>query len=641
MKTNNRVSGLLSIISALAVLAGGARATHAQNVVTNGDFTANAAAFTVSPGAIGGGGVNPTNITSWLTYPGDDGKGINGQATGVGNIFGPTTAAGYTFAFIQNGGNGIYQLLPLATNKTYTLNIDIAGRAGDASPALFSVKMADGLTAFWDSNALNGGNPIPASQGSFIHYTVNFTTPATMTTGFTIQLWNESPAGDFTVNYANVSVELAKTTTPNIIGNGDFKANAAAYTVWPGYIQDGSSGHNPAAITDWVNALGAGKGVNGAASGVGNVFGPVSDGGRTYAFLQGGTSALTQDLPVTYTPGTAYQLSFDVAARAGNTSVSFRVQIGDADQIHFTTQVGGADVLIGNPAAFTSYSYLFVASSTFDGTPSIQLYNLTGGDNTIDFANVSMQVATNAVLITQQPTPAALSLYAGGTATFTIVATGTNTVSYQWRHAGTNLSDGGPFSGTATPSLMISDVSTAEAGSYDVVVSVGTNSVTSQAAILTVSLLTITQPMTPTALELYAGGTASFTFVAEGNGTTSYQWRKNGSNLGDVGKFSGTATANLVISNVSAGEVGSYDVVATVDAGSVTSQVATLAVVPSQWPAPMRQPSSATTRWVTGASVTAAEPMGLITSPEIMCSTRWGHRCKPGRVRLCLAALKA
>ena len=234
----------------------------------------------------------------------------------------------------------------------------------------------------------------------------------------------------------------------------------------------------------------------------------------------------------------------------------------------------------GNTAAFVPYLYIFTAPPTFDGTPTIQLYNVSGaGDNTIDFSQVSLQVATNAVLITQQPTPATQHFYAGGTATFTALAVGTNTVSYRWRHAGTNISDGANFSGTTTPTLMINNLTTADAGSYDVVASVGTNSVTSQTATLAVSIILITQPITPTAMELYAGGTASFTFVAEGTGTTSYKWRKNGSNLSDSGKYFGTGTTNLVITNVSTLENGSYDVVATVTAGSVTSAVATFAVV--------------------------------------------------------------
>ena len=129
---------------------------------------------------------------------------------------------------------------------------------------------------------------------------------------------------------------------------------------------------------------------------------------------------------------------------------------------------------------------------------------------------------------------------------------------------------------------MISNLTTAEAGSYDVVATVGPNSATSHTATLAVYPVSFTsQPKSQT---LYVGRTASFRVAVVGSGTISYRWRKNGSNLSDGGKISGTTTTNLVISNVTGPEVGSYDVVVTVGADSVPSQPATLAVAPS--PAP-------------------------------------------------------
>ena len=493
---------LLTIISALAVLAGGVGTMHAQNKVTNGTFTANAAAFTVWAGGVGntdGSATNPP-IASWSTYPAEDGKGLNGAGTSLGNIFGPADTGGRTFAFVQNGSNAIYQVLSLATNTSYSLSIDIAGRSGDAAPT-FAVKMGDGLPAFWNSG------DIAANQDAFTHYSYSFTTPATFASAPIIQLWNVSPAGDNSVVFANVSVVPAS----QMIVNGDFKENAPAYVVWPGYNQDGTLGKDPASIAYWAGAPNnSGKGVNGAAVGfASSPFGPVNAGGRTYTFLQG-AGALTQYLPITYAPGKAYQLNFDAASRSGYSSPSFEVLIDDGSQQHFTTQVGGVD-LIGNPNAFDTYVYLFTTPPDFlGGTPVIYLKNLGGsGSDAIDFANVSLQVATNAVVITQQPTPAALTRFIGGTATFTAAAIGTNTVSYRWRHAGTNLTDGGKFSGTTTPSLVINNLTTAEAGSYNVVASVGPNSTTSQAATLTVyPVIFISQPKSQT---LYAGRTASFT----------------------------------------------------------------------------------------------------------------------------------
>jgi hypothetical protein len=184
----------------------------------------------------------------------------------------------------------------------------------------------------------------------------------------------------------------------NLVLNGDFTANASSFTTFPGNL---SLGSNPASITDWYQIVGGGPvGVNGAGVGFSGPFGPTADGGLTYAFIQSGVNGLAQNLTGLMF-GSAYTLSFDVASRASNPSVSFRVQIGDAAVTYVSTQVSGSDVLIGNPDAFTHYSYSFTTPSTFTGGPSIQLYNLTAGDNTIDFANVSVVVAP-------EPTTAAL-----------------------------------------------------------------------------------------------------------------------------------------------------------------------------------------------------------------------------------------
>jgi hypothetical protein len=109
------------------------------------------------------------------------------------------------------------------------------------------------------------------------------------------------------------------TQAQNLILNGDFTTNAASFTVWPGY----TGGVNPADITDWDHFLGGGYGVNGAAVGfAGSPFGPTDAGGLTYAFMQG-AGELSQNLPDTYTPGTAYQLNFEAAGRSGSPNAFF------------------------------------------------------------------------------------------------------------------------------------------------------------------------------------------------------------------------------------------------------------------------------------------------------------------------------
>ena len=72
-------------------------------------------------------------------------------------------------------------------------------------------------------------------------------------------------------------------------------------------------------------------------------------------------------------------------------------------------------------------------------------------------------------------------LYDSGSVTFTVVATGTPSPTYQWRRGGTNI----PSATNAT--LIIASAQTSDAGSYDVVVTNNAGSDTSSAVSLTVN----------------------------------------------------------------------------------------------------------------------------------------------------------
>ena len=89
---------------------------------------------------------------------------------------------------------------------------------------------------------------------------------------------------------------------------------------------------------------------------------------------------------------------------------------------------------------------------------------------------------STAPTITTQPS--SQSVTAGASVTFSVVASSTGTLSYQWRK------DGSSISGATSSSYTISAVATSDAGSYDVVVSNSVGSVTSSAATLTVTTTT-------------------------------------------------------------------------------------------------------------------------------------------------------
>jgi len=173
--------------------------------------------------------------------------------------------------------------------------------------------------------------------------------------------------------------------------------------------------------------------------------------------------------------------------------------------------------------------------------------------------------ATAPVIISQ---PSAVTVAAGGNATFSVVASGSAPLAYQWLFNGANLA------GATASTLSLSNVQVSNAGNYSVKVSNSVGSVTSTTAALTVSSVTTpptisTQPVSQT---VSVGSTATFSVVAAGTAPLSYQWKFNGANL------SGATGPALSIANAQAANAGSYTVTVSNSAGSVLSNAATLTV---------------------------------------------------------------
>ena len=96
-------------------------------------------------------------------------------------------------------------------------------------------------------------------------------------------------------------------------------------------------------------------------------------------------------------------------------------------------------------------------------------------------AALSLRASTT---ITQHPS--SQSVASGGTAVFTVAASGDGTLTYQWQKNGANLSNGGHYSGVTTATLTISNCDAGDAADYRCVVTAGCGTATSNAATLTV-----------------------------------------------------------------------------------------------------------------------------------------------------------
>jgi uncharacterized delta-60 repeat protein len=169
-------------------------------------------------------------------------------------------------------------------------------------------------------------------------------------------------------------------------------------------------------------------------------------------------------------------------------------------------------------------------------------------------------------IITQQPVGRTND--SSTVAIFSVAATGTGGLQYQWVKGPALLSDTGNVFGSTTPTLTLSNVLGADAGAYSVVVTDVSGSVTSSVAILAVNdPLILSQPA-----GLYGvnGGAASFSVAVAGTGPFAYQWRRNGTAV------TGATNSSLTLNNLQSADAANYDVVVANSFGSLTSSVAIL-----------------------------------------------------------------
>ncbi|MBP7142707.1 MAG: immunoglobulin domain-containing protein, partial [Opitutaceae bacterium] len=167
--------------------------------------------------------------------------------------------------------------------------------------------------------------------------------------------------------------------------------------------------------------------------------------------------------------------------------------------------------------------------------------------------------------------PSALTVTAGTTAQFSVTATGSAPLAYQWAR------NGSPISGATLSTLALSNVSTAEAGTYAVTVSNAAGSVTSNGALLTVLPAAtapqfITHPQSQTAM---SGSSVTFVVSVSGTPPFSYHWKRDNQTVAIQ------ASPSLTLINVSSANAGSYTVTVSNAAGSATSNAAILTVTPA------------------------------------------------------------
>lgn len=253
------------------------------------------------------------------------------------------------------------------------------------------------------------------------------------------------------------------------------------------------------APTNW--AFGSGS-FNNVAS-VTNDLGVISTGSETATVQAAYTNrqiGIKQSGTAGYDPGAG--LVFQIQNTAGYSNLQFSV---DFTMLNNQTRETVWTVDYGIGASPTVYTVLGTYTNTGSFAATARpTYNLgsdannqsdivtiriaalapttsTGSRDMFGVDNFYLTYAGSAIVLPPTITtqPASRVNLTNTTAMFKVVASGPGTLSYQWRRNGVNLVNGGGISGADTNNLLISGVTSANEGNYDVIVSNGGGSVTS------------------------------------------------------------------------------------------------------------------------------------------------------------------
>ena len=308
-----------------------------------------------------------------------------------------------------------------------------------------------------------------------------------------------------------------------------------------------------------------------------------------------GATSSTYTTPITSSAdsGTKYSVSVSNTAGAVTSNTATLAVLDKAVAPAITTQPADQTAITGQTATFsvsatgTSLKYQWKKADKDIPGATLRTYttpatssDYSGARYSVSVSNSLSTVTSNTVTLTVSDTavapsissqPTAQSVNEGQTATFSVTATGTAPLIYQWQKDSTDIS-GATSSTYTTPATSSTD----NGAQYSVVVFNGAGTVISSKATLTVTA-TVEKPAIttqPAAQTVTAGQSATFSVTATGT-SPGYQWKKNGT---DIPSATASTYTTEATSNADIGSALAYSVVVSNSAGSVTSSAAALTV---------------------------------------------------------------
>ncbi len=267
-------------------------------------------------------------------------------------------------------------------------------------------------------------------------------------------------------------------------------------------------------------------------------------------------SRYTSSMDVHHTSGVYNKAFYLLATQAGwNTRKAFEV-MADANKLYWTANETFNNGACGVMKAALNRGYLSAnVASAFSGV------------------GVTCPNPPEATLPTITSQPASVTVSVGQTASFSVSASSSSAMSYQWRKNGSAIA-GATGASYTMPAATNSD----NGAQFSVVVTNSKGSVSSSAATLTVKPAGTSLPVInaqPASVTVNAGIPATFSVSASSATALSYQWKKNGISIGGA-----TASSYTTAPTTSADNGASFSVVVSNANGSTPSGNATLTVKP-------------------------------------------------------------
>jgi hypothetical protein len=516
--------------------------------------------------------------------------GTNTATGGIGGAGGDGGAGGGSFSFGGNGGTGaaggaaagagIYNVGQLAvSNSAFSGNTvvggtggmggvggeaDVAGRdaAGGAGGSgmgagIYSEQPAAISSSTFSDNSSQGGNS--ASGGTDSN--------GDGTNGRN----GASGLGGGICNFGFASV-----TNCTIFRNRVFGGSGGDGGIATGPLGFGGTGGNGGLGSGGgvynlgnivlVNCTLSTGGVTGGTNGVGGTGPVVGENGSRGAARGGnlanggGSFQLLNTIIAAASPGTnAFGAFTDLGSNiSSDKSIPFTgtSRKGLDPQLAALADNGGPTLTMAIPASSPARN-----AGAIDGAPNVDQRGVPRPNEGVP--DIGAYETAGPIIVTQ---PHDVTVAPGKSATFSVVATGTTPLFYQWRFQAQNIP------GATKASLTITNAQSTNQGLYGVFVSNPIGFVLSHSGLLTVGTAPSITNQTTNVITT-VGSNALFSVSASSPLPLSYQWSFNGTNL------AGATTNTLLLTNVQTNNAGTYSASVSNTIGTTTSSPMTLRVI--------------------------------------------------------------